>query len=300
MGIAVFRLIARFSEVSLTGPHCALNCHHCRGKYLRHMLKPLPGSNGLYRLLEQLRQKGVRGVLLSGGLTREGLLPITENVVEQIWVAKRRLGMVFNLHPGFERRLDLLEQLVGAVDTLDYEFSLSREIVKGVRRLPIKPRDTAKILETLLEIGFDVVPHIFLWHPWGSSQLLREELRVADELGARMVTLLVYIPPPGDPKPDPARLVELLRLARSWWPRELSLGCMRPYDVKRVLDRAAIEEGLVDRIANPHQEVLRSYLDSVRAYDACCSLPEHVLGEFRIEPSQLLAPPRSLVRITLV
>jgi len=55
---------------------------------------------------------------------------------------------------------------------------------------------------------------------------------------------------------------------------------MRPYTVKRFLDRVAVEEQLVDRIANPYQPVVREYSEKMLFYDACCSLPEHVLDRF--------------------
>ena len=59
----------------------------------------------------------------------------------------------------------------------------------------------------------------------------------------------------------------------------VSLGCMRPFSIKGVLDREAISNGLVERIANPSPEVVREF--KLELYDACCSLPEEVLEGFR-------------------
>ena len=275
-----FRMVSRFTEISLTGASCPLNCSHCRGRYLKGMTPVPPGPRGLLQLLEKLSQRGVRGVLVSGGLQPDGRLPL-EPFLDQLREAKKRLGLVINLHPGYEDRPWVLEQLRDAVDVLDYELSLSKEMIKGVRRLPFSPEHAAKVMESMMEHGHDVVPHIFLWHPWSSPQLLKRELAAAADLGAERATLLVYIPPPGEPQPPAEKLVELLRLARNTWPGELALGCMRPYSVKPQLDRAALEEGLVDRIANPSPRALREAAVEPPLYDACCSLPEHLLPRFR-------------------
>ena len=275
-----FRMVRLFAEVSLTGASCPLGCSHCRGRYLRGMAPVPPGPRGLIRLLESLARRGARGVLVSGGLTMEGRLPV-EPYLDQLQEARRRLGLVVNLHPGYEDRPWVLERLRPAVDVLDYELSLSKEMVRGVRRLPFSPEHTVKVMEAMIEHGHDVVPHIFLWHPWSSPQLLKKELAVAADLGAERATLLVYVPPPGEPGPQAEKLLELLRLARSHWPGELALGCMRPYSVKPQLDRAALEGGLVDRIANPSPRALREAAVEPPLYDACCSLPEHLLPRFR-------------------
>lgn len=274
-------MMKRFTEISLTGASCPLNCSHCGSRYLRGMLPVPRGPRGLLGLLESLHRRGVRGALVSGGLTREGRLPL-EPFLDQLAEARRELGMVFNLHPGYEDRGWVLERLRGVVDILDYELSLSKEMVMGVRRLPFGPERVAKIMERMMEHGLEVVPHIFLWHPWSSPELLRRELMLAADLGAERVTLLVYIPPPGEPAPPAEKLPGLLRLARSVWPGELSLGCMRPYQVKPLLDRVAVEEGMVDRIANPSPRALRELGVRLPLYDACCSLPERVLPLFRV------------------
>ncbi|OWJ53804.1 biotin synthase [Pyrodictium delaneyi] len=280
--LKAFRMIRRFTEVSLTGASCPLNCSHCRGRYLKGMTPVPSGPRGLLQLLEKLSQRGVRGVLVSGGLRPDGRLPL-ELYLDQLREARKRLGLVINLHPGYEDRPRVLEQLRDAVNVLDYELSLSPEMIKGVRRLPFSPEHTVKVMEAMMEHGHDVVPHIFLWHPWSSPELLKKELTIAADLGAKRATLLVYIPPPGEPQPPAEKLVELLRLARSLWPGELALGCMRPYSVKPILDRAAVEEGLVDRIANPSPRALREARVEPTLYDACCSLPENLLSRFRVK-----------------
>ena len=289
--IKAFRMARRFAVVSLTGGYCELNCSHCRARYIRSML-PAPGPR-LPRLLEALHRRGARGVLLSGGWTREGVLPV-EPYLDALREAKRRLGLVFNIHLGLETRREILEALSGIVDLVDYEFTLSDWMVRGVRRLPFGPRRYIEALEAMLEAGLNVVPHVFLWHPGSSPELLKRELRLLDDHGLEAVNLLVYIPPSGGlPRAVEERLPQLLRTARSLWPRRLYLGCMRPREARRTLDPVAVGEGLVERIANPSLAAVRLYGDKMEFYDACCSVPDELLGLF----GPLPRPPAALGRV---
>ncbi|WP_211359318.1 hypothetical protein [Acidianus ambivalens] len=62
---------------------------------------------------------------------------------------------------------------------------------------------------------------------------------------------------------------------------KISLGCMRPYKIKDELDREVIKRNLVERIANPSPKVLKEF--NLQLYDACCSLPEEYLNNFKIK-----------------
>ena len=276
--VKAFRMARRFVVVSLTGGYCELNCSHCRARFIRSML-PAPGPR-LPRVLAALHRRGVRGVLLSGGWTREGVLPV-EPYLDALREAKEKLGLVFNIHLGLETRRDVLEALRGVVDLVDYEFTLSTWMVRAVRGLPFGPGRYVEALEAMLEAGLNVVPHVFLWHPGSSPELLRRELKLLDDYGLEAVNLLVYIPPSGGlPREATERLPDLLREARALWPRRLYLGCMRPREARATLDPVAVSEGLVERIANPSLTAMRRYADIMEFYDACCSVPEELLGLF--------------------
>ncbi len=280
--IPAFRMKRLFTVVSITGGYCELNCSHCNAKYIRSML-PAPGPR-LPRLLEALHRRGVRGVLVSGGWTRQGTLPVERHVEHLRW-AKRRLGMIFNIHLGLVTDRELLQQLRDVVDVVDYEFTLDPWMIREVRGLPFTGRRYLEALDAMLEEGLNVVPHLFLWHPRSSLEQLDRELEALMDRGLGVVNLLVYIPPTGDiPSAVAERLPGLLRHVRSRWPSRLYLGCMRPPAARRVLDPVAVGEGLVDRIANPSLRATRMHRDRLEFYDACCSIPDHLLPMFRDHP----------------
>ena len=277
--IKAFRMKKLFTVVSLTGGYCELNCSHCQAKYIRSML-PAPGPR-LPRILEALARRGVRGVLLSGGWTRQGTLPV-EPYIEPLIEAKKKLGLVFNIHLGLETRRDILEAVREFADIIDYEFTLSKWMVKTVRRLPFGPERYLEALKAMIDVGLNVVPHVFLWHPMQTAEGLREELRAITDLGIDVVNLLVYIPPEGDIDRNTAeKLTMLADYAHSIFPGKLYLGCMRPRSARRILDQHVIGRGIVERIANPSLTATRLYRDRLEFYDACCSIPENLLPVFR-------------------
>ncbi len=278
--IKAFRMKRRFTVVSLTGGYCELNCSHCSARYIRSML-PAPGPR-LPRLLEALARRGVRGVLVSGGWTRDAVLPVEEHL-DTLLEAKKKHSLVYNVHLGLETRRHILERAAGVFDLVDYEYTENRWMANKVRRVPGGVQRYRKALEAMLDAGLHVVPHIFLWHPHRDPEReLVNEMKTLADLGLEEVNLLVYIPPSGDIDQATAeKLPHLLRLARTTWPGKLYLGCMRPPTARRILDEVAIEEQLVDRIANPSLKATRKHRDKLEFYDACCSIPENLLPPFK-------------------
>jgi hypothetical protein len=277
--IKAFRIKKLFSVLSVTGGYCELGCSHCGGKYIRSML-PV-SQKALPRLVVRLFQRGVRGFLLSGGWTREGYLPLSVDVMEELAKLRKRYGIVFNVHLGLETRRDVLYVAREAFDIIDFEFTLNKWLVSTVRGLSYGPKRYVEALDAMLDAGLRVVPHVFLWLPKRDIGELRSELSALSDRGLDVVNLLVYIPPQGDIDSSTAKtLPQILRHVRSIWDGNIYIGCMRPRTAKKFLDKTAVEEGLVDRIANPSLAVVREYHELLEFYDACCSVPEDKLSIF--------------------
>ncbi|MGC8983053.1 MAG: radical SAM protein [Desulfurococcaceae archaeon] len=270
----------KYVPISITGSWCALNCKFCKGKYLKHMIHVTPET--ARHVLRELYSAGARGVLVSGGFRPDGSLPV-EPYVEVLREVKKELGLVMSAHLGLVKSRELLSELKGVIDVVDYEFTLSSFIASEVRGL--KPSDYTKSLELLVESGLRVVPHIFAWHPEQTASALKSELRVVEDYGLNEATLLIYIDPLGITNPDALskKVIELIEAARSYYSGRLYLGCMRPPAIKRFVDPVVVEKGLVERVANPYYKLLKP--GEAAVYDACCSLPDELLSEFVSEPS---------------
>ncbi|HIP57279.1 MAG TPA: biotin synthase [Ignisphaera aggregans] len=279
MSVKAFMHKNKFVAISITGLHCSLRCKHCKALFLRGMI-PVTDSKHLMELLTELHMKGVRGVLISGGFSTDGTLPITDEMVRVFVDAKKKYEYVFNIHAGIVRSTELALKLKKFVDVIDFEFTLSRHMLRDVRGLNIEPSTVIEAIELLLSVGLDVVPHVFLWHPWQSDELLQRELRVLRDLGLRRLTLLVFIPKYFDvPLPHVDELLKRIRMVRELFNGEIYLGCMRPTELKSKLDVEVVRQGFVDRIANPHPIAMK-YVTEL--YDACCSLPSCALPIFKI------------------
>ncbi len=65
----------RFVNISLTGEKCALNCEHCKRKLLSTMV-PAQDPKKLRSVGDELIKKGCKGVLISGGASLSGMVPL--------------------------------------------------------------------------------------------------------------------------------------------------------------------------------------------------------------------------------
>lgn len=268
----------RYQAVSLTGTWCALRCSYCDGRYLRGMIHVTPGD--IEEKIQGLWLNGVRGVLISGGFNKEGRLPV-EPYLDKLVEIKKRTGLFMSIHLGLLRDRDLLQRVAEFADLVDYELLWNQNIIGSVKNLDTTRETFKKTMELAIDSGLEIVPHIYAWHPWITIDELREEINYLNEIGVDRTIMLIYIPPGGSiVNQEQERVIEYIRFIRARLNGKLYMGCMRPWSVKKAIDRVLIEENLVDRIVNPYLGA--SQQSSVELYDACCSVPDSRLEEFRV------------------
>ncbi len=271
----------KYPSVSITGASCSLMCTYCETRYL-HSMMATPTPEILYRFALKHASRGGLGMLVSGGFTREGRLPI-EPFLPILKKVKEETGLILSVHPGLPTR-DMPAALREAgVDIVDYEIPTSDTFIENVKRL------TGRSVEDYLE-GFDrfltegprfIVPHITVGLPGAT---LDDELVVAREVVRRkpyLVVVLVFIPTRGTgvsgiQAPGLERVLMFLRSLRAMYRGLIALGCMRPASMKEALDDAVVREGLVDRIVNPRRSLIKRY--GLPVVEACCSVPHELLG----------------------
>ncbi|HIC94621.1 MAG TPA: radical SAM protein, partial [Anaerolineae bacterium] len=103
--------------ISLTGPWCALNCAHCGGQYLRHMIP-------IWQVDERI--KGATSCLISGGCDEAGRVPVTGHLEE---VRALRRGRKMNWHVGLIEEADLLA-ILPYVDVVSFDFVGDDETIR--------------------------------------------------------------------------------------------------------------------------------------------------------------------------
>ncbi|OYT40185.1 MAG: radical SAM protein [Desulfurococcales archaeon ex4484_58] len=260
-----------FPSISITGSRCWLMCSYCRGRYLKGMVH-IEGPGELYSVAKYYWRRGAYGLLISGGFTREGILPV-KPYLPVIRDIKRDFDLIISIHPGLIDR-GLIEEIrsVG-VDIVDYELVLDNYIIRDLKHLNKTIEDYIKTYEELLENGPPhIVPHI----PIGftrDDRWIYTAINILREYKPEITVFLVSI---SLDQNQVDRVVEILRYTRKKL-YETSLGCMRPYKIKPILDRIVIEEKLIDRIVNPSKKYIKEY--KLKVINTCCSIPYTMLKE---------------------
>ncbi len=85
-----------FVPIYVTGTNCELNCLHCRKTLLKNMYQ-VSSPDELYQLGVSLKKLGCQGVLLSGGSTLKGEVPLVP-FLSVAGSLKRDLGIRIAVH----------------------------------------------------------------------------------------------------------------------------------------------------------------------------------------------------------
>lgn len=276
----------RFLPVSVTGSACALSCDHCATKVLDGMAS-IPAGEDLFTVAARLKALGSEGLLVSGGSTRTGGVPLTPHL-EKVPRIRNELGMKVIVHSGVVSPA-LAENLAKAgVDGVMLDVIGADETIREVYHLDLTTADFARSLAVLAANGLRIIPHIILGLHYG--RFLGEHRALEMVLGANPSTLVlvVLVPLIGTkmahlPPPPTADVVGFFATAREAAPHlPVNLGCARPMGAAKVeMDTAAVDLGL-NGIAYPADGVI-GYAESrgvvTRRFEYCCSLTWTGAGE---------------------
>ena len=268
-----------FMPVSVTGTACALSCDHCETKVLQGMAT-VPKEGGLFELAKTLRDQGTEGLLISGGSTRTGEVPLRPHL-EDMGRIREELGLKIIVHSGVvvpEIARGLAE---AGVEGVMLDIIGADETIRDVYHMDLRAEDFDRSLELLANEGLTILPHIVLGLHYG--QFLGEEnaLEMIARYPVSTLILVVLTPLSGTlmedlPPPPLEDVVSFFATARQRMPdTRINLGCGRPMGAMKVaMDKAAIDHGL-NGIAYPAEGIVdyaRSSGLDPELYEYCCSL----------------------------
>jgi lipoyl synthase len=269
----------RFLPVSVTGSACALSCDHCQAKVLEGMISVRAGQD-LFTLAARLREQGSEGLLVSGGSTRTGEVPLLPHL-RHIPRIRSELGMKVIVHSGVVSPRLAAALAAAGVDGVMLDIIGANETLREVYHLDLTVADMENSLRVLAGEGLRIIPHIVLGLHYGTFLGEHAALEMLTRYPVSTLILVVLTPLTGTPMahiaPPPADQVAgffgTARLAAPATP--INLGCARPLGkVKSDLDQAAIDLGL-NGIAYPAQGAIsyaRSRGLTPRLFEYCCSL----------------------------
>ena len=268
-----------FPGISVTGRSCQLNCEHCRGKLLESMI-PATMPDQLYEVCVEIKRRGSKGCLISGGSLNSGSVPLTD-FAPTIKRIKQKLGLKVVVHTGLIHP-PLAEALADAdIDAAMIDVIGSNDTIKEVYHLNCDTDSFDYSLLLLEQRNIPTVPHIVVGIHYGKlkgePQALAMILR-HHPAAVVVVTLmpLAYTPMERVTPPSPLDIARVVLASRLLMPTvPLLLGCARPRGMHKVkTDILAIKAG-VNGIAYPSEEVCNFTQKlglNFKFHQECCSL----------------------------
>ncbi len=270
----------KFVDISITGRNCELMCDHCASKILWHMI-PATTPEELWKVGLELKQKGVEGVLISGGSNKEGVVELYPffGVMKRL---KEELGMFVSCHVGLVDE-ELARGLKDAgVDAVLLDIIGDNETIAQVYKLPHKRvEDYEESLRLLKKYGHNIVPHIIIGLHYGRIKGEYRAIDLISQFDPSALVIVVVMPYYGKarfqllPPPTPEESARVLLYARKALPkRPVVVGCARPAGQERVkFDLYALHAG-VNGITFPAEGVF-TYAKSIGLEPVispnCCS-----------------------------
>lgn len=269
----------RFLPVSVTGTACALQCEHCKTKVLEGMIT-VSRETDLFATAQRLKAQGTEGVLVSGGSTKTGGVPLLPHV-QAMRRVREELGMRVIVHSGVVSPKLAAGLAEAEVDGVMLDIMGAEETIREVYHLDLTPADFERSLELLAEREMRIIPHIVLGLHYGRFLGEWRALEMIARYPVSTLILVVLTPLVGTPmghlEPPPvADVIDFFALARVSMPdTRVNLGCGRPMgEMKVTLDRAAIDNGL-NGIAYPADGMIayaREQGLQPELFEYCCSL----------------------------
>ncbi len=288
-----------FPSISLSGEACALDCLHCGAVYLKDM-EPAISPEGLVKLCQSLKEKGARGVLLSGGCDSKGNLLNLKKYLPAIRQV-HEMGLIIKLHTGFVDN-ELAEAIVAAgIDIASQEMVGDAGTIKKIFGIDAVPEDYLKTFQNLQDAGIPhICPHVCVGLDEGrlkgelkALEMLSQSINISTlaiiVLRPTKETSFANIPPPGGDDVE-----KIVAHARKLFPEtKIILGALRPRGSEisgGKAERLDIEMGAlrggIDGAEVPSQEMLDAVISmncSIKKIQAFGVLPVDYEDRVRID-----------------
>ncbi|AMW33803.2 radical SAM protein [Fervidobacterium islandicum] len=229
---------------------CPLNCAHCGGHYLKHMVQ--------VEDLEKYAEK-YKSFLISGGMLPNGEIPFGK-YISFLKELKEKYGLKYNFHIGFP--LNPPYEIEEVADVVSFDFYADKDVLKEIYGIEREPE---QILDAVLPLKVQKVPHITIGVLCGKISHEGKALEVLSEY-FESVVLNVFIPTPltryANCQPPEIDEVEKIFEKASKLFNNVVLGCMHP--------RGEYRKQLQERIQR-HAGFIVKPTDRTYDYHGCCS-----------------------------
>lgn len=277
-----------FMPVSITGANCELNCAHCGCKILKAM-QPTTTPKSLFEYAKEIAKRGAKGMLISGGSTRKGVVPI-KPFLKTLSRIKEKFGFKIVAHLGIldEETVQEIKDS-GGIDAAMMDIVGCNDTLGEVYHLrDVTTNEFENSLKLLCEYGIKTIPHIVIGLHYGKIIGEYNALKIISRYPVVSVVLVGLLPQLGTKMadvtpPSPDEMGEVFKEARCMFPKiPVLLGCQRPLgEHKLKTEILALKAGL-NGIAYPADGIvsLAKKMGLVPQFSQmCCSLMNQNLGK---------------------
>jgi uncharacterized radical SAM superfamily protein len=215
----------------------------------------------LYSLALRLKERGCKGLLVSGGAGINGSVPLTEFAPVMARL-KRELGFKMAVHTGLvdEEMADALSE--ACIDSAMIDIIGSDETIREVYHLKASVADYEDSLKNLVDRNVKVSPHVVAGLHYGRILGEYNALEIISRYDIASLVLVVLTPLCNTPMvevtpPSIEEMKGIFAAAREMSPSTpILLGCARPGGKYRLqLDKMALNMG-INGIAYPTEGVV--------------------------------------------
>lgn len=143
----------------------------------------------LYQKAIEIKSKGGKGILVSGGFNENGKVPIDYSILKKI---KENTGLIINLHSGFVNREDAKEIKKSGIDAVSVDFVGSNDTIKKILKIPFTVSDYENNVKFLIEEEVNIIPHICVGLDQGNIIGEYNALEILKKYPIKSLTLLVH------------------------------------------------------------------------------------------------------------
>ncbi len=238
------------------------------------------GRIDLFERAKQLQAEGTEGLLVSGGSTRTGGVPLMPHL-EAIGRIRDELGMKVVVHSGVVEPHVAQGLADVGVDAVMLDIIGDDDTIRDIYHLDMKIADFDRSLELLAERDLRIIPHIVLGMHYGEFRGEHVALEMISKYPVSTLIIVVLVPLVGTPMehippPPIAEIIDFFATSRAALPQTtINLGCGRPMGaMKTQMDMAAVDHGL-NGIAYPADGAIAYATEQgleTNLFEFCCSL----------------------------
>ncbi|MCL5073540.1 MAG: hypothetical protein M1308_21995 [Actinobacteria bacterium] len=197
-----------FLNISITGHKCDLLCKHCKGILLRDMLDlndygadfnhdrfdcTKNSDNRILNILDGFLEGTVGGILLSGGFTKNGSLPLDGQIYKEIKEIKSKFGSSIKIfmHLGFVDNNTAISLKESNIDGVLVNIIPDKNAIENVYNLRgFDKNDYYTTIRILKNAGLKISPHIIIGI---SDGRITKEFEAIDEISKIGVDSIVFV-----------------------------------------------------------------------------------------------------------